>query len=129
MEKVAQAKLRNLRQSPRKVRLVTSLIEGKSVDKAILELSSLAKRASDPLKKLVKSAVANAKGLNLDPNRLFVKNVSVDGGTILYRRRPRARGRAFPIRKRTSHVSLVLGERAKDKTISKEPKTEAKSQT
>ncbi|TSC61364.1 MAG: 50S ribosomal protein L22 [Parcubacteria group bacterium Gr01-1014_107] len=110
MEKIAQAKLRNLRQSPRKVRLAASLIRGKRVDRALLELGGLAKRASLPLKKLVKSAVANAKNLNLNPEKLFVKEVAVNDGAILYRRRFRARGSTSPIRKRTSHVTIVLSE-------------------
>jgi large subunit ribosomal protein L22 len=111
MDKVAHAKLNNLRQSPRKVRLVADLIRGKNVSRALVDLEMLAKRASSPLKKLLNSAVANAKDLNFNAENLFIKKISVDEGQILYRRRYRARGRSAPVRKRTSHIDLVLAER------------------
>ena len=103
------AKLNDYRQSPRKVRLVTNLVKGKSVENAINALTILDKRAADPLKQLIESAVANAKNnFSLERDVLFIKDFRVDAGEIMYRRMPRARGTAFPIRKRTSRVSLVL---------------------
>ena len=107
----AKAILKDYRQSPRKLRLVANLIKGKKVAEALANLEFLGKRASLPVKKLIKSAISNAKELNLNYQDLFVKEIKVDEGKILYRRRYRARGRTMPIRKRTSHVSLVLAER------------------
>lgn len=115
------AKLSDYRQSPRKVRLVAGLIRGQKAEKALDLLQVTTKRASDPIATLLNSAIANAKnnfGLNIDD--LFVKSLTVDGGAILYRRMPRARGMAYAIRKRTSHVNLVLG--VKDVEAKKEVK-------
>lgn len=103
------AKLNNYRQSPRKVRLIANLVKGKKVDEALDILDFAGKRASLPLKTLIESAISNAKNnFNLEKDSLFVKEFRVDGGAILYRRMPRARGTAYPIRKRTSHVSVEL---------------------
>ncbi len=102
------AKLFNYRQAPRKVRIVANLVRGKSVPVAVNELAFLAKRASDPIKKLLMSGVANAKNLSIDADNLFVKEIRVDQGTIMKRSMPRARGRAFPIHKHTSHIILTL---------------------
>jgi large subunit ribosomal protein L22 len=102
------AKLSNYRQSPRKVRTVANLVKGKKVPEAVNELTFLAKRAGDPLMKLINSAVANAKNLSLDTDSLFIKELRVDKGMVMKRSMPRARGRAFPINKRTSHVLVVL---------------------
>ncbi|MBX4195937.1 50S ribosomal protein L22 [Candidatus Parcubacteria bacterium] len=103
----ARASLNNYRQSPRKVRVVADLIRGKSVEEALDILTYVPKRAGLPLRKLLSSAHANA---GKSPN-LIVKKVSVDGGAILYRRRPRSRGMANPIRKRTSHIDIILAEK------------------
>jgi len=104
------AKLNDYRQSPRKVRLVAGLIRGQKVETALDTLQLTVKRASDPIIALLKSAIANAKNnFSLNVEDLFVKSLTVDNGAILYRRMPRARGVAYAIRKRTSHVSLVLG--------------------
>lgn len=103
------AKLNDYRQSPRKVRLVANLIRGKKADEAINILSVTVKRASDPLISLLKSAIANAKNnFSLNQEDLSVKALTVDNGAILYRRMPRARGVAYPIRKRVSKVNLIL---------------------
>ncbi|MEK7157565.1 MAG: 50S ribosomal protein L22 [Patescibacteria group bacterium] len=103
------AKLNNYRQSPRKVRLIANLVKGKKVEDALDILNFAGKRASLPLKTLIESAIANAKNnFNLEKENLFVKEFRVDGGAILYRRMPRARGTAYPIRKRTSHVCVEL---------------------
>ena len=106
-----KSSLPNYRQSPRKVRLVADLIKGKSVAEALVALDILPKRASVPLKKLVLSAVANAKeNFKTDAGGLIVKEFRVDKGVVLKRSMPRAMGRAFGIKKRTSHIHLVLGE-------------------
>jgi len=104
------AKLNDYRQSPRKVRLVAGLVRGKKAEEAIDILTVTVKRASDPIISLLKSAIANAKtNFSLEVDSLFIKSLTVDSGAILYRRMPRARGVAYPIRKRVSRVNLVLG--------------------
>lgn len=118
----AKAQLNNYRQSPRKVRLVLDAVRGKKIDEAITVLSFTPKRSALPLQKLLASALANAKNLSIPTENLIVKEIKVDAGSTLYRRRPRSRGMANPIRKRTSHVSVILGE-SKAKT----KKLEAKS--
>ncbi len=106
----AKAKLSNYRQAPRKVRLVASAVRGKSVAQATDILSFTPNRAALPLQKLLNSAVANARALNLNEASLTIKELKVDAGATLYRRRPRSRGMANPIRKRTSHITLVVVE-------------------
>ncbi|OHA79317.1 MAG: 50S ribosomal protein L22 [Candidatus Yonathbacteria bacterium RIFCSPHIGHO2_01_FULL_44_41] len=104
-----KAILRSYRQAPRKVRLVANLIKGKTVPRALVELDVLPKRASGPMKKLLMSAVANAKendGIALVD--LFVKEVRVDQGTILKRSMPKSHGTAHPIHKHTSHIMIEL---------------------
>jgi len=117
----AKAQLKTYRQSPRKVRLVAGLVRGKKVDQAITLLAFTAKRSSLPILKLISSALANAKSLSLPTENLVIKEIKVDEGTTLYRRRPRSRGMANPIRKRTSHISVILDEAIdkKQKTINK----------
>jgi len=102
------AQLNDYRQSPRKVRVVANLVRGKSVEFALTTLRFTTKRSSDPLCKLIESAVANAKSQNLDIDTLTVKEIRVDGGKTLFRRRSASRGRAPAIKKRTSHVRVVL---------------------
>ena len=104
-----KASLTNFRQSPRKVRSVANLVRGKTVVNALNTLNFLSKKAADPLYGLLQSAVANAKNTyNLDKEGLSISEIRVDGGVILKRRMPRARGSASPIYKRSSHVLLVL---------------------
>lgn len=118
------AKLNDYRQSPRKVRLVSSLICGKKAVDALDVLSVMVKRASDPVLDLLKSAMANAKNnFALNQEDLFIKSLTVDGGAILYRRMPKARGMATPIRKRTSHITLVLGVKEAAKALKAPAKT------
>jgi large subunit ribosomal protein L22 len=89
---------------------VSGLIRGKKAEQALDILTVTIKRASDPIISLLKSAIANAKNnFNLNTEDLYVKALTVDAGAILYRRMPKARGMATPIRKRTSHVTLTLG--------------------
>ena len=104
------AKLNRYNQSPRKVRLLTQLIKGKGADTALAILSLSSKRGSMPMMKLLKSAIANAKNnLKIEAGDLYVKEASVDGGVVMKRSRPRAFGRAYPIRRKTSNIKLVLG--------------------
>lgn len=105
------ANLNSYRQSPRKVRLVADAIRGKKVSLAKTTLDFLIKRSSKPLQTLLNSAIANAKNLGIDEKDLFVKSITVNGGAILYRRMPVAHGSSNPIRKRTSHVKIVLAEK------------------
>ncbi|OGI59636.1 50S ribosomal protein L22 [Candidatus Nomurabacteria bacterium RIFCSPHIGHO2_01_FULL_38_19] len=106
-----KAFLKNYRQSPRKVRLVASLLKRKSVVEAIIELDFLVKRAGFPIKKLLLSAVANAKEKEIDLNNLFIKELRVDKGVTLKRMMPAAMGSGHRINKRTSHITLVLEEK------------------
>ncbi len=112
------AKLNNYRQAPRKVRLVTDTVRGKNAIVALNHLTFVAKKASNPIKKLLESAIANAThNFNIKPENLFIKSISVNQGAIIKRSMPRARGRAFPIHKHTSHIHLVLAE--KGETVAK----------
>jgi large subunit ribosomal protein L22 len=106
-----KAFLKNYRQSPRKVRLVANLIKGKNVAQAVAELDFLAKRAGTPIKKLLLSAVANAKNMGVDAENLFIKELRVDKGIVMKRMMPAAMGSAHRINKRTSHLNLLLAER------------------
>jgi large subunit ribosomal protein L22 len=118
------ASLNNYRQSPRKVRTVANLVRGKRVAEAIDILNFTAKRATNPLGTLLKSAIANAKNnFGIEATNLYIKEIRVDGGVVLMRSMPRARGSASPIHKRTSHVSLMLAEKApKVKALRKKAK-------
>jgi len=103
------ATLKNYRQSPRKVRLVADLIKGQTVTQAMLSLSTSPQRATDAIKKLLESAVANAKNnAGVSADTLVVKNIRVDEGVTMKRWLPRAFGRATPLRKRTSQVVIEL---------------------
>ncbi len=106
-----KAFLKNYRQSPRKVRLVASLIRGKNVSAAIAELDFLAKRAGLPIKKLLLSAVANAKNIGNDVENLFIKELRVDKGITMKRMMPAAMGTGHRINKRTSHLNILLAEK------------------
>lgn len=107
-----KAFLKNYRQSPRKVRLVGDAVKGKRVADAMLYLSFLPKRAAEPLKKLIASAVANAKQAGENTDDLVISTVRIDKGIVLKRMMPRARGTGFRINKRSSHVTLTLGQKA-----------------
>jgi large subunit ribosomal protein L22 len=103
---------RHIRMSSRKVRLVGNAIKGKSVREAMAVLQLVPNKAGDPIFKAVKSAAANAENnYNLSTDDLFVAQVVADEGRSLKRFRPRARGRANPIIKRTSHITVVVKER------------------
>ncbi len=105
-----KAKLNNLRIAPRKVRLVANLIRGKRVDEALSLLRFAAKKSSLPVKKLLESAIANAKNNYSSNKDLYIYKIMVNEGRRLRRFRARARGVAGPIRKRSSHIILSLKE-------------------
>jgi len=112
--------LKNYRQSPRKVRLIADVIRGKKVADALDILTLNVKRASDPIKKLLESAVANAKhNAGLDIKDLYIKEIRVDEGVTLHRWRARARGRASAINKRTSRIKVAVGLKDEKEEIKK----------
>ena len=108
------ARVRHIRVTPQKARRVVALIKGKQAQEAIAILKFAPQAASEPIGKLVAAAIANARvkadkdGQYLDEQDLYVANAYVDEGTTLKRFRPRAQGRAFQIKKRTSHITIVL---------------------
>ena len=106
------AKLNYLKIAPRKVRLIANTLKGLSVQEAEAQLLLRAQRSAPALLKLLRSAVANAKNRKLDPTKLFVASILVNQGPMLKRFLPRAMGRATPLQKKMSHVTLVLGESA-----------------
>lgn len=108
----SSAKLWSIRLSPRKTRLVVDLVRGRRIQDALNILQFSPQPSAKLVAKLLKSAVANAeqKGAS-DVDRLFVKSIWVDGGSVLRRFTPRAMGRASKIRKPTSHISVVLADR------------------
>ena len=112
-KQVAFAKLNNCPTSPRKMRLVADLVRGEKVEKALNILRFSQKEASRRLEKLLLSAVANWQAKNEDADieeaELFVKEIRVDGGAMLKRLRPAPQGRAQRIRKRSNHVTVVIG--------------------
>ena len=108
------ARVRHIRVTPQKARRVVALIKGKQAEEALAILKFAPHGASEPIYKLVASAIANARvtadktNEYLDDADLYVKNAYVDEGTTLKRFQPRAQGRAFQIKKRTSHITVVL---------------------
>lgn len=109
------AKLRYLRIAPRKVRLVADLIRRKKAEEAQNILQFTNKRAAPVLLKLLKTAISNAKNnFRLDEGNLYISKILVDGGPMLKRWRARARGQAFEIQKKTSHVTIILDEIVKE---------------
>ncbi len=107
-----KASLTNARVGAQKARLVVDLVRGKSVNEAIKTLTFLNKKTAGMVKKLIESAVANAEYKKvMDIDNLYVKAIWVDQGPVLKRFRPRAQGRAFGVRKKTSHINVVLEEK------------------
>jgi large subunit ribosomal protein L22 len=108
------ARVRHIRVTPQKARRVVALIKGKQAQEALAILKFAPQAASEPIYKLVAAGMANARvkadkdGEFLDEQDLYVANAYVDEGTTLKRFRPRAQGRAFQIKKRTSHITIVL---------------------
>lgn len=110
----SKASLRFARVSAQKARLVADLVRGQDVDEALETLTFTNKKTAPLLKKLIESAVANAENNGdgtVDIDTLFIRSVWVDSGAALKRFRPRAMGRATPIRKQTSHITVVLDSR------------------
>ena len=110
---IAFAKLNNCPTSPRKMRLVADQVRGESINKALAILKFSPKEASLRLEKLLLSAIANWQSKNesddIEKANLFVSEIRVDGGSMLKRLRPAPQGRAHRIRKRSNHVTVVLG--------------------
>ncbi len=106
-----RASLTNYHQAPRKVRLIVDLVRGKKVEEAMTNLQFMPKQASLPIKNLIQSAVANALNQDAKVKRedLFIKTIAVGKGMVFKRFRPGAHGRAFPIKRKTSHVLVELG--------------------
>jgi large subunit ribosomal protein L22 len=108
------ARVRHIRVTPQKARRVVALIKGKQAQEALAILKFAPQAASEPIYKLVAAGIANARvkadkdGAYLDEQDLYVANAYVDEGTTLKRFQPRAQGRAFQIKKRTSHITVVL---------------------
>lgn len=98
-----------VRMTPRKLRRVVDQIRGKNAIQCLTVLSFMPYSAADVVKKTLQSAIANAGEKGLDVDALMVRQVFVDGGVTMKRIRPRAQGRAYPIKKRTSNVTLVVG--------------------
>jgi large subunit ribosomal protein L22 len=109
------ARLRNVPTSPRKMRLVADLVRGMDADKAMYVLQHTSKEAAGRVYKLLLSALANWKvkneGARMEDNHLYIKEIFVDSGRMLKRIQPAPQGRAHRIRKRSNHVTLVLGNR------------------
>ena len=104
---------KHVRISPYKVRIVLNLIRGKSYREAVAILTNTPKSASDPIKKVLMSAAANAEhNLGLDKDNLFVAECFADQGPTLKRVQPVSKGRAYRILKRTSHITVILDARA-----------------
>jgi len=106
---MAHATLESYSQPPRKVRLVTDLVRGKEVSEALAALTFLPKRAADPVKKLIESAVANARQEGQNSEELTIRSITVESAGMLTRFMPRAFGRASIIRRRKSRVRVQLG--------------------
>jgi large subunit ribosomal protein L22 len=111
-KQLAIAKLNNCPTSPRKMRLVADLVRGKQIEMALATLRFNPKEASRKLEKLLLSAIANweakNEGSDIEAANLYIKEIRVDGGTMLKRLRPAPQGRAHRIRKRSNHVTMIL---------------------
>lgn len=123
------AKLNYLHISPRKVRAVVGVVKKLSLEDALSQLKFIPNIASGALVKLIKSAIANAENnFSLDASGLKISEFKVDGGPVFKRFRPASKGRAAPLRRRTSHITLVLeGQRIKADDGKKESNTETES--
>ena len=111
-EKLVKASARDLRIAPRKIRLVTAMVQGMNAQDAVVQLQHTNKKAAPIVLKLIKSAIANAKNnFSLSTDHLFIKSISADMGRVMKRYFPRARGSAFVIRRKMSHVNIILEER------------------
>ncbi len=120
-----KVRLNNLRIAPRKTRQLVDVVRNKDVAQARALLSFTVKRAADPVLKLLNSAVASAvNDFKLDEANLYISKITADEGPTLKRSFPMSRGRAYPIMKRMSHITLILSEKkeTKDAKVTKETK-------
>ena len=120
----ATAQLSNYRQSPRKVGLVASLVRGKRVNDALASLELVPKRAGEPIAKLIRSAVANARQKGMTQDELIVSGIQVGKGIVFKRSSPRARGSSAIIRKKASNIKLELTRLAPKATKARKAKAE-----
>jgi len=105
----SRASAQYVRMSPRKVRLVCDIIRGKDTKQAMAILEATPKAAAEVIRKVLKSAVANAENnFGMNPDNLYISQIYADGGMIIKRYQPRAKGRGYRINKRTSHVTVVV---------------------
>jgi large subunit ribosomal protein L22 len=122
------AKLVNNPTSPRKTRLVADLIRGLDVDKALGILQYSPRESAPKMRKLLLSAIANwqakNEGKRIEDNELYIKYIMVDGGRQMKRLRTAPQGRGYRIRKRSNHITMVLGNRLDEKTVSAVPQKE-----
>lgn len=110
--KLVKASARRLHLSPRKMRLVTNLVNGMAVNQALVQLMHMEQKGAPMVFKLLKSAIANAQNnFSLKADHLYIKSITTDMGATMTRFFPRARGSAFPILRKTCHVNVVLEER------------------
>ena len=124
-----KAELKYLRIAPRKTRLVADLIKRKKTEEAQVILDFAVKKGARPILKLLNSAIASAKNdFQMDPANLYISKITVNEGPKYKRWRPRARGVAYPIQKKTSHVTIILEEIVKGKKIKKTKKEEVKEE-
>ncbi|RLD48119.1 MAG: 50S ribosomal protein L22 [Bacteroidetes bacterium] len=122
------ARLRNVPTSPRKMRLVADLVRGMDVEQALGVLQFTPKEAAKKLYKLLRSAIANwevkNEGARIEDNQLYIKEIKVDSGRMLKRIQPAPQGRAHRIRKRSNHVTLILGNRLDNQAAENKVETE-----
>ncbi len=109
---MTNATLESYNQTPRKVRLVTNLVNGKSISAALTILQFLPKRSAEPIMKLIRSATANAKETGENPEIMMIRSITVESAGMLKKHMPRAFGRASAIRRRKSRVKVVLAPKA-----------------
>lgn len=122
-----KAELKNLRIAPRKTRLVADMVRGKKIEPAQALLGFAIKKGSAPILKLLNSALSSAKNdFQLEPSNLYISEITVDEGPKYKRWRPRSRGMAHGIQKKTSHIRIVLEEIVEGKKIKKTEKVEKK---
>lgn len=123
-----RAQLRYLRMSPKKVRLVINVIRGMDIEEALHQLRFTTKAAAQPVLKLLNSAIANAENnFKLKKENLYISRIEANEGPSLERWKPRAFGRATPISKRSTHISIVLAEKKPTKKAEKKAKVKKKS--
>jgi large subunit ribosomal protein L22 len=126
----AVARARYVRTTPMKARRVIELIKGRNASEALAVLQFAPQAASGPVAKVLASAMANAENnLSLDPETLWVSAAYVDEGPTLKRFRPRAQGRAYRIRKRTSHITVEVESRPKKEAATRKPARKAAAKT